>query len=197
MTQTRRRFLTTLSLAGAAGWLRAPPVLGAEEQLETTAVRFNKNPGTCIAPIYFAEELLRAEGFTDIRYVEIPPIANVEALASGRVDFATEYGPELIPKIEAGSPVTVLAGVMVGCFELFGNAGIRGISDLKGKTVGVQDWGSTQHVLVTLMAAHVGLDPVNDIRWVTDPTFKPIELFAEGKIDAVLGLPPQSEDLRA
>ena len=34
MTQTRRRFLTTLSLAGAAGLLREPPSLAAEGTLE-------------------------------------------------------------------------------------------------------------------------------------------------------------------
>ena len=61
----------------------------------------------------------------------------------------------------------------------------------------MQDWGSTEHVLVTLMAAHVGLDPAKDIRWVTDPALKPIELFAEGKIDAFLGIPPQPQELRA
>jgi NitT/TauT family transport system substrate-binding protein len=197
MMQTRRRFLTTMSLAGAAGLLHLPPAPAAEGVLETTAVRLNKNPGVCIAPLYFAEELLRTEGFTDVVYVEIPTVANEEAVASGKVDFAPIYAPLLIPKIEAGVPVTVLAGIMVGCFELFGNAGIRGIADLKGKTVGVQDWGSTEHVLVTLMAAHVGLDPVNDIRWVTDPAVKPIELFVEGKIEAFLGLPPQPQDLRA
>jgi NitT/TauT family transport system substrate-binding protein len=32
-------------------------------------------------------------------------------------------------------------------------------------------------VLVALMAAHVGLDPAKDIRWVTDPSVKPIEQF--------------------
>ena len=52
-------------------------------------------------------------------------------------------------------------------------------------------------MLVTLMAAHVGLDPAKDIRWVTDPALKPIELFAEGKIDAFLGIPPQPQELRA
>jgi NitT/TauT family transport system substrate-binding protein len=184
LIQTRRGFLGGVAAAGAAGLIRALRAEAAEGTLETTTVRLNKNPGTCIAPLYFAEELLRTEGFADIRYIEIPTVANAEAVAGGEVDFAPIYGPLLIPKIAAGLPVTVLAGVMVGCFELFGNAGIRGISDLKGKTVGVQDWGSTQHVLVTLMAAHVGLDPAKDIRWVTDPTFKPIELFAEGKIDA-------------
>ena len=47
------------------------------------------------------------------------------------------------------------------------------------------------------MAAQVGLDPANDIRWVADPKVKPIEQFVEGKIDAVLGFPPQPQDLRA
>ena len=34
-------------------------------------------------------------------------------------------------------------------------------------------------------AAHVGLDPKADIHWVTstDPSVKPLELFAEGKIE--------------
>ena len=155
----RRRFITGLA-AAAAGLTRGPQADAAEGPLETTTIRLNKNPGICIAPLYFAEELLRTEGFADIRYVEIPTAANEEAVATGKVDFAPIYGPLLIPKIEAGVPVTVLAGIMVGCFELFGNAGVRGIADLKGKTVGVQDWGSTEHVLVTLMAAHVGLDPL-------------------------------------
>ena len=42
---TRRRFLTTLSLAGAAGLVRAPRVRAAEGVLETTAVRLVRDPG--------------------------------------------------------------------------------------------------------------------------------------------------------
>jgi NitT/TauT family transport system substrate-binding protein len=90
-----------------------------------------------------------------------------------------------------------LAGVHVGCFELFAKEGIRTVADLKGRSVGVQDWGSTAHVLVALMAAHVGLDPAKDIRWVTDLSVTPIEQFVEGKIDAFMGFPPQPQDLRA
>jgi NitT/TauT family transport system substrate-binding protein len=67
--QTRRRFLTAVSLAGAAGVVRLPPVLAEEGGLETTTVRIGKSPGICVAPQYVAEELLRAEGFTDVRYI--------------------------------------------------------------------------------------------------------------------------------
>jgi NitT/TauT family transport system substrate-binding protein len=67
VVQTRRQFLTTLSLGGAAGLLRAQPSPAVEGTLETTTVRFVK-PGLCVSSVYIAEELLRAEGFTDIRY---------------------------------------------------------------------------------------------------------------------------------
>jgi len=78
----------------------------------------------------------------------------------------------------------LLSGVHVGCFELFANEGIRGVPDLKGKTVGVQGLGSLGNILVLMMAAQVGLDPDKDIHWVADQAVKPIELFVQGKIDA-------------
>ena len=47
------------------------------------------------------------------------------------------------------------------------------------------------------MAAQVGLEPAKDIDWVTSQSPRPSELFAEGKIDAFLGFPPEPQDLRA
>jgi NitT/TauT family transport system substrate-binding protein len=73
MALNRRQFVTTLSLTGAAGLLGAPRMLAAEPALETTSVRIIKNQGICYAPEYVAEEFLRDEGFTDIRFVETPP----------------------------------------------------------------------------------------------------------------------------
>ena len=67
---TRRRFLTTLTMAGAAGSLRAPLSLAAEGPPETTVVRIANRHSLCNAPQHVAEELLRAEGFTEIRYIE-------------------------------------------------------------------------------------------------------------------------------
>jgi NitT/TauT family transport system substrate-binding protein len=107
------------------------------------------------------------------------------------------FAPPLIIAIDAGEPITIVAGEHVGCLELFAKEGIRGVADLKGKTVGVQGLGSSQHVFVSSMAAHVGLDPAKDINWVTSASPKPMELFAEGKIDAFLGLPPEPQELRA
>jgi NitT/TauT family transport system substrate-binding protein len=198
MINTRRRFLTTLSLTGAAAFVLPPRALGAEGTLETPTIRLPKSPAICIAPGYVAEELLRAEGFTDIRYVDLPTAtAPIEAVARGEIDLNLNYSINYVAAIDAGKPITLLAGVHVGCYELFGAAGIRTIADLKGKSVGVGAVGSTGSLLVTMMAAHVGLDPAKDIHWVADPSVKPIELFVQGKVDAFLGFPPEPQDLRA
>ena len=196
--QTRRGFLATLSLAGAAGLLRAPRALAAAGPPETTSVRFMRTPSLCHAPQFVMEDLLRAEGFTDIKYVHAASSAEInEAVTSGRVDFNLHFAPQWVSIIDGGGAVTVLAGVHVGCFELFGNESIRGISDLKGKSVGVAALGSSDHLFLSVMAAHIGLDPANDIHWVTSQSPTPAALFADGKIDACLGLPPVPQDLRA
>jgi NitT/TauT family transport system substrate-binding protein len=197
IVHTRRRFLAGLSVAGATGLLRIPAKAG-EEQLETTSVRFMRTPSICHAPEFVVEDLLRAEGFTDIRYIEAASNAEInEAVARGKVDFNIHFAPQWVIVVDGGGPVTVLGGVHVGCFELFGKEGIRSIADLKGKTVGVEALGSSNHLFVSVMAAHIGLDPANDIRWVTSQSPTPAELFTEGKIDACLGLPPVPQELRA
>jgi NitT/TauT family transport system substrate-binding protein len=171
-------------------------VLAAEGALETTTVRLVNDGSICIAPEYAAEDLLRAEGFTDIRYPDIHgTAAETEAITRGAIDFDNFVPFGSLPlAIEAGLPIVVLAGVHIGCFELFAADGIRHIADLKGKSVGLQ--AAPAHLL-TLMAASVGLDPATDIRWVTDPSQRPLDLFAEGKIDAFLGFPPEPQELRA
>jgi NitT/TauT family transport system substrate-binding protein len=195
--QSRRDFLTSVSAATAASLLGAWAPLAEEDRPETTTIRLNRIPGICIAPQYIAEELLRAEGFTDVRYVPISSAIQHENIVAGQVDFSLHFAAPLVIPIDAGAPITVLAGVHPGCFELFARADVRTILDLKGRSVGIQAIGSSPHVFLTAIAAYVGLDPARDIDWVTSPSVKPMQLFAEGKIDAFLGLPPEPQLLRA
>jgi len=194
LTFTRRRLLTALSAAGAVGITGAPQVLAAAEELETTSLRLVNDGSICIAPEYIAKELLRAEGFTDIRYVETAATQQVDAVVRSEIDFCN-FAVGDIRKIDAGVPIVVLAGIHVGCFELFAREGIRHIAELKGKSIGLRGGLG----LLTLMAAEVGLDPAKDIRWVIggDRGIDPFELFVQGKIDAFMGFPPEPQELRA
>ena len=67
----RRTFLRATALAGATGLvgLRPDHVL-AEPPPETTQLRLVKIPSVCQAPEYVAGELLQAEGFTNVEYIQ-------------------------------------------------------------------------------------------------------------------------------
>jgi NitT/TauT family transport system substrate-binding protein len=200
LIQSRRDFLASASLATAAGVLGVRAPLADEGPPETTSVRLGKLGGICLAPQYVADELLRAEGFTDVRYVESEGgIALLDKAARGEVDFTQMYAAVLVGALDAGLPLTVVAGVHPGCYELFAHEPIRAISDLKGKKVGIQGLGSNdlRYELVAIMAAHVGLDPDKDIDWVADPSVEAMQRFAEGQVDAFLGFPPEPQELRA
>src|SRR5262252_1792896 len=177
---TRRRLLTTLSLAGAAGLLGTRLAPAAERDLETTTVRLLKFPGICIAPQYVADELLRLEGFTDVRYVDAGPSVELSVkVGRGEADFTLEFAARAIQTIDDGGALTVLGGVHVGCYELFAKDEIRRVGDLKGRTVGMQIAGLNPQAFLIAMAAHIGLDPRQDIHWVisTDPSVEPLDLF--------------------
>jgi NitT/TauT family transport system substrate-binding protein len=210
-TQTRRQFLTTVSLAGSAGLAEfglGRKSLAAEPPPEVTTIRLEKDPVICIAPLVL-NELLRAEGFTDIRYVDLTeayvrradaakssPIADM--IAHGEVDFGRDFVPAHVMGMNAGAPITILAGLHLGCFEVFGKDEIRGLADLKGKTVGTMAAANAgERPLLTIMTSLVGLDPDKDLHWVSDPSLQPMDLFIEGKIDAFLAAPPSLQEVRA
>jgi NitT/TauT family transport system substrate-binding protein len=196
MMQTRRRFLTTASLAGAAGIARVPKVKAKEGPLETTTVRILRNSGICLAPQYVADQLLRAEGFDDVRYVDQGASLDLSSkVGHGDADFSLDFAARTIQTIDSGNPIIALAGVHIGCYELFAKPDIHRVSDLKGKTLGMEIGGLNPQAFLIAMAAHVGLDPHADIHWVTrtDPSVKPLQLFMDGKIDAFFATPPEPQ----
>ena len=194
--QTRRRFLCSAAFAGGASILPSLGARAADQSPETTTIRLGKASAICTMPQMIPQQLLEAEGFTDIRFVDETTTAT-EQLARGEMDLMVNYASNFILALDKGEASTLLAGVHVGCFVLFGHEEIHGIAGLKGKTVGVPGFGSGPDLLLTLMAAEVGLDPKKDLRWIANPAEKPKDLFIDGKIDAFLGFPPEPQQLHA
>ena len=199
MNVSRREFVGGLTVATAAGILGSRPDRAqADPPPETTRLRLLRTPSICEAPAQVASTLLEGEGFTDVQYIKVEnSVAADKALASGEVDLGLATALAGVMRIDAGDPRVLLAGVHVGCFELFGTERVRSVRDLKGKTVAVPALGSSQHAYVASMAAYVGVDPRKDINWVVHRGAQAIQLLAEGKIDALIGFPPEPQQMRA
>jgi NitT/TauT family transport system substrate-binding protein len=189
----RRTFVKALGAAGVGLLGHARTGFAAEPPPETTRIRLIRYPFdvACVAPTWVAEELLRAEGFTTIEYVSIKGDSNL--LAAGKVDVMFYDAPGLILAVDEGQPLVGLGGMHGGCYELFGSTRVRSVAELRGRTVAVSTPG--RHAFVAAMASYVGLDPRKDVKIVLTEDAK--QQFVEGKVDAVLGFPPEPQEFRA
>ncbi|MEK6838946.1 MAG: ABC transporter substrate-binding protein [Candidatus Thermoplasmatota archaeon] len=196
----RRAFLRTAALGGATAIVGVRPGAGfAQPPLETSRIRLSQSIAICTAPQLVAGELLKSEGFADVQYGDISRATTgaLPEVASGAADIGITFSGPTIIQIDRGDPVVVLSGVHPGCFELFGTDRVRSLKDLKGKRIAVFGLGSSPHVFLSAMLAHVGLDPRKDVEWVTRPRAESVELLREGKVDAYMGFPPEPQELRA
>jgi len=194
----RRRFLHALALAGAttAIGLESGPD-AAQARPETTRIRLPQHPGICTAPLYVAEALLRAEGFT-VQYVKIPGASHIyTTIAAGETDIASAFIAPFAIQVEQGKPIVMLAGIHPGCYELFATNGVRSVRDLKGRRVSIPEHNGTHHLFIATILSHIGLDPRKDIVWVIQPPAESMRDLATGKIDALVGFPPVPQELRA
>jgi NitT/TauT family transport system substrate-binding protein len=193
--QTRRRLLATLSSAAATSVFGGARISAQDAPPETTTIRIANTPGICVAPQYIAEELLRIEGFNDVRYLDVPLNLNHRAVGSD-VDLGIGFVAQYIVELDLATPIVLLSGVHIGCFELFGTKRVNSIRDLKGKTVSVPALGSAHHNFIASMAAYVGVDAKREINFVAHPISESAQLLAEEKVDALMGFPPVTQELR-
>jgi NitT/TauT family transport system substrate-binding protein len=104
-------------VAGAAGLLGTATQSRAETSPETTSVRLPRlvDGGYCWAGLYLAGELLAAEGFTDVSYVQADKRVDPSVwIARGETDFSLNYVPIHLASIDAGVPIKVLGGLHSG-----------------------------------------------------------------------------------
>lgn len=194
---SRRRFLQGASALGATGLLGIPGFALAEPPPEVKKIRLVHFPAICVAPGYLAKDLLLAEGFEEVEYVESTVNSLSQTLAIGKADIWVDAAPSLVNLLATEDSVLALGGMHAGCYELFAKTEVRAIRDLRGRSVSISSIGSTEHVFVASMAAYVGLDPRKDIVWrVMNTTEATMAAFVSGEADAFLGFAPQPQALR-
>jgi NitT/TauT family transport system substrate-binding protein len=198
MNVTRREFVSGLTLAGTAGLIgMRPETASAEPPPETTTIRLVHAPAICLSPQYLAEDLLRAEGFAVVEYVDTNSPTLVEVLAQNKADLTMDTAPGLLPQVDAGRRLVAIGGIH-GCYELIAGEAVQAVRDLKGKTIAVSELGNSDHVFIASIVAYVGMDPRREINWVSTGGFAgSMRYFVQGKADAFLGFAPQPQELRA
>jgi hypothetical protein len=81
--------------AAAVGMVRlvGVPSAEAESPPETATLRIGHSPSLCATPQFVAEDLLRGEGFTSVKYVKRDDMGTAQwrDLATGEIHFSTAF----------------------------------------------------------------------------------------------------------
>jgi NitT/TauT family transport system substrate-binding protein len=148
----------------------------------------NSSEGLSEMPIIVAMRngYFRKEGL-EIQKIQIQPQIAVKALVAGEVDYALAWGASVKAAI-SGAPIKVVAAMAARPLHvLISRPEIRLGRDLKGKTVGVDSFGSKVDYLSRVAIRYLGLDPDRDIKIIdAGDSFLRISALKGGSIDATL-----------
>ena len=134
---------------------------------------------------FFQEEGIVAES------IRMNPAVALQALVSGEIDYYTVLGPGVAAAIR-GVPVKLVAAyVPVSPTALIARPEIKSVSELKGKTIGVNAYGGALEAMGRLIVKHFGIDPDKQVKFpATGPLDARFGAMKQGLTFATLGGPP-------
>jgi putative hydroxymethylpyrimidine transport system substrate-binding protein len=176
-----------LALGFAACGEKSEDVTGAEPTPVTLTLDFYPNPDH--AGIYMAEKLgYFADAGLDVS-IQTPsdPAAPTKLVAAGQSDLAISYEPEVLLAHEEGLDVVAIGALVnrpLTSMIWLAKSGIKGIADLRGRTIATAGIPYQDAYLKTILARG-NLSP-GDVKTV-NVGFGLLPAILGGKADAMLG----------
>ena len=147
--------------------------------------------GVALKRGFFQEEGLDAE------IIRMNANVAIAALASGDVDYSLIFG-SVVRAAMRGLPLRVVANFIDGSTHaLVARPEFKSVKELKGKTLGIQAYGATDHVAALMMFKHFAIDPERDIKVVAlGSAAARLAALREGVIDVAVVAPPADAEAK-
>ncbi|HCF49309.1 MAG TPA: ABC transporter substrate-binding protein [Syntrophomonas sp.] len=148
--------------------------------------------GTCEAPTFVAYH----KGFFEEEGLEVELVqAGFEqlklGLTAGNIDAAQANFAWFKP-IEQGLNIKLTAGIHTGCIKAVtpADSGIKNITDLKGKTIGVDAIGGGPMIALSTKLRENGINPTTEVEWKAYPGPQLDEAIKKNEIQAYMTWDP-------
>lgn len=166
----------------------------AADKVRISVTNFNMSflpSGLAVQRGFFKEEGIEAE------VIRMNANVAITALASGDTDYTMIFGSVVRAAIR-GLPVRVVASFIDGSTHaLIGRPEFKSPKELKGKTLGIQAYGATDHVAALMMLKRLGLDPEKDIKAVAlGSAAARLSALKENIVEVAVISPPGDEEGR-
>ena len=134
---------------------------------------------------FFQEEGIQAE------FIRMNPAVALQVLVGGEIDYYTVLSPGVAAAIR-GVPVKLVAAyVPISPTALIARPEIKSVSELRGKTIGINAYGGALEAMGRLLVKHFGIDPDTEVKFLaTGPLDSRFGAMKQGLTHATLGSPP-------
>ena len=134
---------------------------------------------------FLQEEGLQAE------FIRMNATVGLTTLITGEIDYYTQLGDGVAAAIR-GAPVKIVACFVPGpTATLVARPEFKSARELKGKTIGIDVFGSNLDIIARNVFKHSGIDPDKEIKFLAaGPLEARFSSMKQGLIAATLGGPP-------
>jgi ABC-type nitrate/sulfonate/bicarbonate transport system substrate-binding protein len=134
---------------------------------------------------FMQEEGLQAE------FIRMGATVGLATLISGEIDYYTSIGPGVAAALR-GIPVKIVACYVPGpTATLIARPEFKSVPELRGKTVGLNVFGSNLEIIARNIFKHFAMDADKDIKFLAGgPLEARLSAMKQGLIAATLGGPP-------
>ena len=162
------------------------PVLA---QQHTVRIGYNKVWATFPLHAAIARKAFEQRGIDAKWHNFATPNQILQAMVAGELDMGVLTGPNLAAASEQGIKVKGIAlltaaGDPPNTYFARKDLNVRSVRDLKGKTIGVNNYGGNFDLYLRRQLVDNGLDPKTDVRIVEIPIFQIIPAIISKRIDA-------------
>ena len=136
---------------------------GGDDDLDRVVVALDWFPNADHAGIYAAQAqgFFENEGLEVVLQVPVNPEDPPKFVATGRVDFAISYEPDVIQAKAQGLPIVAVGAIVpvpLNSIQVLRSSGITGPGDLSGKRIAYPGIPSNEAYLATVLR-QAGVDP--------------------------------------
>jgi len=134
---------------------------------------------------FFKDEGLEAE------IIRMNTPNTIAALTTGDIGYTLLFGSVVRGAIR-GMPMRVTASLLDSpTHALVARNEIKSVRDIKGKTIGIGNFGGTDDVVARMLCKHFGLDPESDVKMIAlGPDRARLAALKENLVSAAVVAPP-------
>jgi NitT/TauT family transport system substrate-binding protein len=177
------------ALAGVtAGCGGTPTEPGAPTKVKVCYIGLTCEPSIFVA---YEKGFFKDEGL-DVELYKADWDSMRDKLAMGHYQATHHLVMYLMNPVATGLDVRMTAGIHTGCLRLQAGANttINKVEDLKGKRIGVSHMGAPPFLFASRVLAAHGMDPRDDVHWVTLPNEAMGLALDQGRVEAVANAEP-------